>query len=152
MGEVFTSERRWSFPVEPAVLWSRITETGSYTAWWPWLRGFEASEGFRAGACWACLVQPPLPYRLRFTVVLEQVEPYRLVAATVRGDIEGRATLTIESGPAGCVACLSSSLGPARPYMCRLARVARPVLRWGHDWVLDTGVRQFAERALVPGS
>ena len=31
------------------------------------------------------------------------------------------------------------------------AAVARPVVRFGHDWVLDTGVQQFRSRALNAG-
>jgi hypothetical protein len=29
-----------------------------------------------------------------------------------------------------------------------VARVAQPVVTFGHDWVLDTGARQFRSRAL----
>ena len=30
--------------------------------------------------------------------------------------------------------------------------MARPVAQWGHDWVLDTGLRQFRAKALPTGS
>jgi hypothetical protein len=148
MGEVFTSDRRWRFPVAPAELWGHITATGSYVQWWPWLRRFDPGEGLCAGAVWACVVQPPLPWRVRFTVELERVDPHRRAVARVRGDIEGNAVLTVVAAAGGSEARLRSSLRPAQPLMRRVARLARPLVRWGHDWVLDAGARQFAARAL----
>jgi hypothetical protein len=146
--EVFTSDRRWRFSLAPDELWERVAATDSYRRWWPWLRRFEPVGGFRAGARWSCLVQPPLPYRVRFEVALERVEPHRLAVAVVRGDIEGEAVLTIEPRSGGCEARLRSTLWPTHPLMRRVAAVVPPLVRWGHDWVLDTGARQFVQRAL----
>lgn len=148
MAEVFTSDRRWRFGMAPATLWALLTETGAYTAWWPWLRRFDAGAGFCAGATWVCLVQPPLPWRVQFTLQLERVEPHHLAVARVRGDIEGTAVLTVVACADGSEARLRSALRPAQPLMRRVAVLARPLVRWGHDWVLDTGARQFAARAI----
>ena len=39
-------------------------------------------------------------------------------------------------------------LAPARPAVALFAGAVRPLASWGHDWVLDTGVRQFAAKAV----
>ena len=60
------------------------------------------------------------------------------------GDIVGSARLSVRAdGNGGSVARLESLLAPANPFLRGVARVARPVVRFGHDWVLDTGAAQF---------
>jgi uncharacterized protein YndB with AHSA1/START domain len=141
------SDRSFTFAVPPEVLWSVIADVGSYRRWWPWLRGFEA-VGLVTGDVWRCEVSPPLPYVLSFTVTLDDVEAHRFVAATVRGDIEGSATLEVRPCGDGAEARLVSALAPRNPVLRAAAVVAGPLVRYGHDWVLDTGARQLVARAL----
>ena len=42
---------------------------------------------------------------------------------------------------------LTSSLEPGNGFLRTVARLAAPVVRYGHDWVLDSGARGFIERA-----
>ena len=140
------SDRSFAFAVPPEVLWSVIADVGSYRRWWPWLRRFDGA-GLVAGAVWRCEVRPPLPYALAFTVTLDDVEPHRWVSATVGGDIEGTATLEVGPRGEGASARLVSALAPRNPVLRAAALVAGPVVRYGHDWVLDTGARQFIRSA-----
>jgi hypothetical protein len=233
---------RYTLPLSRDEVWSRISEVSSYRGWWPWLRAFDAAA-LAEGDVWRCQVQPPVPYPVRFTVTLEQIEPPALVRASVHGDVVGDALLTLEeSGPvvdgagsgggsreagagdgwpgggwagdgwpgdgtggngtggngtggngtggngtggnltggngaggagptgegqpgnrssldgrpgadgacAGCVATLHSSLAPGNTALQLVSRFAAPVARFGHDWVLDSGARQFIARAVVP--
>ncbi len=117
-----------------------------YRSWWPWLRELDA-EGLRTGDVWTCVVQPPLPYRLRFDLTLDEVVPERSVAATVSGDIEGSASFEITEVAGGSELHLASSLAPRHPVLRAMGAVAHPIARFGHDWVLDTGLRQFRDRS-----
>jgi len=139
------SERRHRFAVAPDELWAAMTSVEDYRRWWPWLRGFEGS--FVEGDRWECEVQPPLPYALKFSLRLEEVVAPRFVTATVHGDIIGHAAIDITPTGDGSDLRLVSVLAPANGMLRAIARVARPVVRFGHDWVLDTGVRQFRKRA-----
>lgn len=141
------SDRRYRFAVPPTRLWSVATSVERYRDWWPWLRGFDA-DGFGPGQQWTCTVQPPLPYVVRFDVVIGEVRPTELVRASLTGDIVGSADLEIRPVGVGCEARLVSRLAPGNGFLRLAARVARPVVRFGHDWVLDSGARQFSERAL----
>jgi hypothetical protein len=144
----FRSDRSWDFPLPPERLWDRVTEVGEYRSWWPWLSRFTSVGGLGAGARWDCVVSPPLPYDVRFSVLVEHVRPARDVTARVVGDVVGVASLDIVATEHGCTARLRSELAPAHPMLRRVGAAARPVVEWGHDWVLDQGRRQFVEHAL----
>jgi uncharacterized protein YndB with AHSA1/START domain len=139
-----TSDRRYHVPVAPEVAWTALTATGDYQRWWPWLREFEAT-GLVAGEAWRCRVRPPLPYTVRFTIVLDDVEAPRSVSARIEGDILGTARVELSEHDGGCEIRLTSALSPRGRVVRIMADVARPFARMGHDWVLDTGARQFAD-------
>jgi uncharacterized protein YndB with AHSA1/START domain len=141
------SDRRYRFPVSPEQLWQRLHVVDDYRLWWPWLRHLDADR-LASGDTWSCAVQPPVPYSLRFEVELQEVEPPGFVVAAVAGDIVGTARLDTTPADEGCEVRLRSELAPGNRYLQAVARVAGPVVRFGHDWVLDTGARQFGRRAL----
>jgi hypothetical protein len=93
-------------------------------------------------------VRPPLPYSLRFTLHLDDVVPPTLVTAHVTGDIAGHARIDLTDHDEGTQVRLTSVLAPSNPAFAVVAAVARPIVQRGHDWVLDTGARQFAARAV----
>jgi uncharacterized protein YndB with AHSA1/START domain len=142
------SDRRFAFDRPAADVWEVMARTSAYTTWWPWLRRLDAT-GLVAGDVWSCHIQPPLPYFLRFTITLDEVVPGRSARATVAGDISGTAEFTlVPTGNGGCEGRLVSDLGPASPVLRAFAAVARPLVVWGHDWVLAEGIRQFTARGL----
>ena len=137
------SDRRFQFSCSRSELWETIVHTDQYRLWWPWLRKLDAPDGFVEGSEWLCVVQPPLPYRLQFTIALDEVESPTRARATISGDIRGTAELLVTETEGGCEARMVSDLGPASPVLRAFAQVARPLVAWGHDWVLDQGARQF---------
>lgn len=139
------SDRRWSFPVGAGLVWDQMCAVDEYPQLWPWLRTFDA-DALDTGEIWTCTVQPPLPYSLRFTVIVDEVVPQRRVSATIAGDIIGEARLELSPTDGGCDVRLESSLAPGNRFLRTVATVARPMVRYGHDWVLNTGARQFGFR------
>ena len=138
-----SSDRSFGFDAGPADVWERIIAVEEYRTWWPWLRRFDA-RALEAGDVWHCTVQPPLPYSLSFTISIEELTPLERVTAWIDGEIRGTAELTLSPTPAGgCTARMQSRLSPANRVLQTIALVARPVVSLGHDWVLDTGARQF---------
>lgn len=141
------SDRTYRFAEPPDVVWDALASVDDYRRWWPWLRRLEA-HGLAAGETWTCTVRPPLPYVLEFAVALDEVERPSRVTATVSGDIAGSATVDLEPDGDGCTVRLRSALAPAGQPLRTVARLAPWLSRFGHDWVLDTGFRQFRRRAL----
>jgi hypothetical protein len=141
------SDRSYRFAVSPDALWSAIAETGEYRRWWSWLTDFDAG-GLVAGDVWRCAVRPPLPYTLRFAIHIDEVVPATLVTARLSGDIAGTARVDIAPNHDGCDVRVRSALGPGSAVFTTIALVARPIVRRGHDWILDTGARQFGTLAV----
>jgi hypothetical protein len=144
-----TTVHRYELPLSREVVWRQISDVGSYRNWWPWLRLFEA-QALDVGEVWRCYVQPPVPYPVRFRVAVVQVDAPAQVYARITGDVVGDATLELDETEGGCVASLRSSLAPGNSALRLISRMAAPVARYGHDWVLDTGARQFIARSVSP--
>jgi uncharacterized protein YndB with AHSA1/START domain len=140
---------RYALPLPREEVWRLISDVSTYRSWWPWLRVFDAAA-LAPGEEWRCEVQPPVPYLVRFRVEIEQVETAVRVRAKVVGDVVGEATLTLDDTGTGCIATLDSSLAPGNTALRLVSRFAGPIARFGHDWVLDSGARQFITRAVEP--
>jgi hypothetical protein len=141
------TDRRFRFELAPDELWEQITDIGRYREWWSWLRELRARD-FAEGEVWRAKVQPPAPYSVRFTLRLDEVVEHEHVSATITGDIQGRAALDVRAHTAGSEIPLVSDLAPRHPALRAMALVGKPLLRFGHDWVLDTGARQFDRNAV----
>ena len=129
---------RFAFERSPETVWASIEHTENFEAWWPWLRQFRL-EGTRLedGAVLHGVVSPPVPYQMRVSVVFEHCTRGRAVEASVHGDLEGAATLGLAPRPPGTEAEVWWAVEMMQRPMRLAARVAHPVLRWGHDRVVE---------------
>ena len=141
------SDRTYRFGVDCADIWAALGQVDRYQHWWPWLRRMDA-EGLVEGDQWQCLIRPPVPYVLNLTVHLVEVQAHERIAAEVTGDIVGDATVSLRSTDQGSEVRLVSALRPRRGPLRAVATLAPWMANFGHDWVLDTGLRQFRRRAL----
>ncbi|MEZ5239736.1 MAG: hypothetical protein R2716_12590 [Microthrixaceae bacterium] len=152
MPATFSFDDRWRFPVARSELWQTLQRTDRYQEWWDWLREFDGAPlqpGERADA----VIDPPLPYSLSVRITLVDVVPERTIEAAVTGDLDGSATLELHDGPAHsadtcCDARLVWHLSLRHRLVGPTAWMLRPVLEWGHRWVINTGMRQFRTNAL----
>ena len=142
------SDRRWCFDAPPDDVWAALAATSEYRTWWPWLTSFDA-VGLVAGAQVAVHGAPA-------AAVLGAVRD-RPRAGRAAAPADGsRDRATSPAGPASSIAAcgersevrLVSTLAPTRRAMALLTAVAGPIARRSHDWVLDTGARQFAAHAV----
>jgi len=144
MGSPFVIDYSGSFlfPVPPDVLWAAIEDMEHFEGWWGWLSEFEFDgKGLRSGSALRGVVSPPVPYRMTVRVELERCDPPRLIEAAVHGDLEGRARLALDAEAEGTRADVSWRIEMTERRMRLAARLAGPLLRWGHDRVVETTVR-----------
>jgi hypothetical protein len=137
-------------PVPPDRLWTTIERFDLFESWWGWLREFQAdAAGLVAGNALHGMVVPPLPYRLRLDIRLHQCDRPRSVQAAVGGDVSGRAALRLEDADGGTRVSVSWSLEMRSVPLRLAARLAYPMLRWGHDQVVGMAIAGFRQRALT---
>jgi uncharacterized protein YndB with AHSA1/START domain len=141
------SDHRFALAASRDAVWQAITVTDDYRTWWPWLRRFDG-DGLAAGNEWTCEVRPPVPYSVRFIITLDEVVAGERVASTIAGDIAGSALLTLNDDAPGCELRLTSELAPSNRFLRSIGALARPLVQFGHDWVITTGARQFERAAL----
>ena len=141
------SDRHYRFDQPRAVVWRTLAGVDRYREWWPWLREFDGVE-LAAGAHWHCLVKPPLPYSLRFEIALTEVDAPQRVQAELTGDIAGSAEIILDEVANGSALRFVSDLTGSSGLVGLVDRLARPLASFGHDWVLDNGIRQFRARGL----
>lgn len=134
----------FTFPTPPEDLWVAIEQVDRFQSWWSWLSQFSLEgDGLQAGSVLRGVVAPPLPYRMRLRVDLEQCERPSRIEATVHGDLEGRARVVLAPHEAGTRVEVGWTIEIMQRPMRMAARVAHPVLRWGHDRVVEATVRSF---------
>ena len=135
---------RFSFPVPPQEVWLAVERFERFETWWGWLGELRVEgPGLVAGSVLHGVVAPPLPYRMRLRVVLVAVDPPRSIDALVHGDLVGHARLVLEPEGEGTRASVAWTIEMMQRPMRVAARVASPLLRWGHDRVVDATVAGF---------
>ena len=142
----------FTFPVGVAELWSKIGRFDRFTSWWSWLREFSTEgDGLRHGTVLHGVVVTALPYRMRLDVVIDDCVPERCLSAHVHGDLEGTAQLTFDGDDAETHVHAAWTIEIMQRPMRLAARIAKPLLRWGHDRVIDATVDAF-RRQLTSGT
>ncbi|HEY2427410.1 MAG TPA: SRPBCC family protein [Acidimicrobiales bacterium] len=137
----------FSFATSPEAVWAAIQRVDTFEQSWGWLSEFRLEgDGLQPGAVLVGVVSPPLPYRMRLRVVVEDAEPARRVDAAVHGDLEGRARLLLEPEGSGTRATVTWTIEMMQRPMRLAARLGYPLLRWGHDRVVDATVSGFRHR------
>lgn len=139
------------FPVGPGQLWDTLAELDRFPDWWSWLRDFHPEgEGLTDGTVLRGTVVPPVPYRLRLDITLGRCERPRLLEAKVQGDLRGAARVALSPLREGTQVEVRWALDFASAPLRLASVVAYPVMRWGHDRVVDMAVSGFRHRALPP--
>jgi hypothetical protein len=137
------------FPVGPDDMWETIERFDRFESWWAWLRDFETdSDQLVAGNVLHGTVVPPVPYRLRLDIRLESSQPPQVVEATVDGDVRGVAMVQLAPVDGGTEVTAAWSLDMRSGPLRLASLVAYPLMRWGHDRVVEMAVAGFRRQAL----
>jgi hypothetical protein len=80
---------------------------------------------------------------MRLRVNLDECEGPTRIVATVHGDLEGRARLSLEPEGEGTRVTAAWTIEMMQRPMRMASRVAPRLFRWGHDRVVDITVRAF---------
>lgn len=144
-GERLRTDRSYDLDEVPEQAWDALTRVDDYQRWWPWLRSFDAHR-LAVGERWEARIRVPMPWSLRFTIGIDVVEEPVRVDATLRGDIEGTASITLQRTVEGATIRLRSELAPRHRLLRTVNRLLPAVSRRVHDRVIDRAFRQFGAR------
>jgi carbon monoxide dehydrogenase subunit G len=134
----------FDFDLPPEAMWNALEHSERFEGWWVWLREFRIDgAGLEAGSVLRGLVSPPVPYEMRIAVVLDKCTRPEQIDASVGGDLEGTAHLHLEARGSGTRADVTWTVEMKQRPMRMAARLASPLLRWGHDRVVEATVAGF---------
>lgn len=141
---VIEFDRAFAFPVSVAELWATMGRVDCFSSWWSWLQEFSVEgEGLQSGTVLHGVVAPPVPFRMRLDVSVEECVPTRCISAVVHGDLEGAAQLAFDGDNDRSRVRATWRVEMMQRPMRLAARIAPQLLRWGHDRVVDATVEGF---------
>jgi uncharacterized protein YndB with AHSA1/START domain/mannose-6-phosphate isomerase-like protein (cupin superfamily) len=145
---VFVDE--WDVAAPPEAVFAALADARSYPDWWrPVYIGVEADGPPALGKKSRQHFKGRLPYHLHTESRIVRLEPPRVVAAEVDGDLRGRGTWTLTPAPAGTHVQFDWRVHADRRLLRLLTPVLRPAFRWNHDWAIARaveGLEPYARR------
>jgi hypothetical protein len=118
-----------------------------FALWWPWLEDLRLEGGsLVAGAVFSGVVAPPLPYRMRLEIELTRCDKPGMIEAQVHRDLEGEASIALSPQGVGTYVEVAWALEMMQRPMRLADRVAHPMLKRGHDRVVENTVAEFRSR------
>jgi hypothetical protein len=134
----------YDFSLSPDELWSAIERTDRFSDWWIWLKDFHLTgDGLVPGSVLYGVVDPPVPYRMRISVEILRVSTGAEIDAGVHGDLEGAARLRLGRSGDGCRVEVDWEVEMMQTPMRLASRFAYPLLRFGHDRVVEATIASF---------
>lgn len=138
----------WLLDADREDVWEALWEVERWRQWWPRLEetvemdpGTPCGLGRRGRFTWRARVPP---YPVSFELLATAVEPPRLLAAEVSGDLAGTGRWRLLDDAGLTVVLCEWQVGLAKPWMSRLDHVAGPLFRWNHDHLMAAGARGLA--------
>jgi carbon monoxide dehydrogenase subunit G len=134
----------FDFDLPPEQMWDALEHSERFEGWWGWLHELRLDgEALEAGSVLQGLVSPPVPYEMRVSVLFDRCTRPEQIDASVAGDLEGTAHLHLEPRGAGTRADVTWTVEMTQRPMRVAARLTGPLLRWGHDRVVEMTVNGF---------
>ena len=142
----------FTFAATPERVWAVLERFETLAVKWTWLRELRIDgSGLQKGTEVRGVIVPPLPYRMRVDVVLDECASAERIDASVHGDLEGSAHIVFDGDGSETRASARWTIEMMQPSMRVAARFAPRLLRWGHDRVVTATVnglrRQLAEHS-----
>jgi hypothetical protein len=141
---VINYQRSYEFPLPPEGIWDALEEVDQFALWWPWLEEFRLEgDSLAAGTVLHGVVAPPLPYRMRIQIELTRCEKPGIIEALVHRDLEGEASIALYPQGVGAHVDVAWTVEMMQRPMRLADRMAHPVLKRGHDLVVENTVAEF---------
>ncbi len=145
----FSLKTIWKIPAPVDPVWNIVSDTEKWPLWWKYVRNVEElNAGDPSGVnnlrryYWSTC----LPYQLVLDLFITRLEPCRLIETRVAGDLEGEGRCRFSSQNHFTVLQYDWNVQLCKPWMKRIAPVARPVFVWNHEQVMKKGEQSLIQR------
>jgi uncharacterized protein YndB with AHSA1/START domain len=144
---VINYQHSYEFPLPPEGIWDALEEVDQFALWWPWLEDFRLEgDSLATGTVLHGVVAPPLPYRMHLQIELTRCKKPGIIEALVHRDLEGEASIALCSQGVGTHVEVAWTVEMMQRPMRLADRMAHPVLKRGHDRVVENTVAEFRRR------
>jgi hypothetical protein len=146
MSSCYTVEyrRRFAFDASPEILWAALEDFWSWGELSTWVWYLEVhGQGLSDLTVVCATVATPVGHAMRVVLELERCVPVELIVATVSGDLMGEGRLLLQGDNGGTRAEVASAFEMLPRSLRAVARVAGPVLRWGHNVLAESTIETF---------
>jgi len=151
---VFVDE--WDVAAPPEATFAALADARTYPEWWrPVYLDVDAEGPAALGDVSRQHFKGRLPYHLRTRSRIVRLEPPRVIAADVDGDLRGHGRWTLTPTSSGTHVRFDWRVHADRPLLRAPTPVLRPVLRWNHDWAIaraKEGLEPYARRLAQEGA
>ncbi len=132
----------WSLDAALERVWDEIYHVERWTSWWAGLIDFaqlQPGGANRIGYTCRLTWKGALPYKLIVEMKTVRVEPFSLIESKAVGELEGCGIWHLKQAGGGTIAEYDWKVKTTKPWMNRLAFLARPVFSWNHHVVMRRG-------------
>lgn len=137
----------WRLRGDVAAVADVIGEPKGYQRWWPcaWLdyEGIQRGDERGVGGIFRYRVKGWMPYTLKLTFQVREVDLPRRLTVDASGDLVGRGTWTLRQDGDRVEVRYEWRVRADRWFIRRLSRLLKPLFRSNHFWVMRNGARSL---------
>lgn len=138
---------RWHIAAPIEQVWDAIVHSENWTQWWKAVASVEELETGEAGGVGNIrrfVWKTPLKYTLTFETRVIHIQDPVLLEATATGDAEGHGLWQLAATDRGTEICYTWTVRTTQRWMNALAAIARPLLEWNHNLIMEQGGKGLA--------
>lgn len=137
---VFVDE--WDVAAPPGAVFDAVADARTYPLWWrPVYLDVESDGPVRVGSESRQHFKGRLPYHLRTSSAVVELDPPRTITSDVVGDLRGRGKWTLTPTARGTHVKFDWQVHADRKLLRVLTPVLRPLFRWNHNWAIKAAMR-----------
>ncbi|MCY6489338.1 SRPBCC family protein [Leptolyngbya sp. GGD] len=139
---------RWLIAAPIEQVWEEILNTKSWHLWWDAVDSvvdLEAGDSNGVGTVQRFVWKTPLSYTLTFNTRVIRLEAPIVMEAIAIGDVEGRGLWELTTLDRGTEIYYTWTVRTTKRWMNALAVIARPLLEWNHNIIMQQGGKGLAQ-------
>lgn len=141
----------WHFKAPIESVWEELIDVKSWPSWWSCWRKADFHDPVSVAQLGTIVdneVRGKLPYSLRFSNEITNLQPPHLMEVKSSGDLEGAGKTVLERRDDGTAVTIYWDIETANPVFNLLGKLSfvRDMIEQNHEYVMDDGYRSLKQR------